>query len=119
MRVRWVVASLLCPPLALAALVNVTIDDQLSDKDTDTKIIYFPPGAWNVGQQCQDCAVRPDPQQAYMGTCQRVIKHVYGTSSVSITGTWHDGTFVCCSVLPSHILVLMISNVEEPQFRER
>lgn len=100
MRIPWLVAaSFLCLPITLANLINVTIDDRFGDEKTGTKIIYSPPDAWNMGEQCSGCTARPDSTQAYMGTSPDLKNdHCIWTSSVKILGTWHDGTFVRSAV---------------------
>ncbi|KAH8086597.1 hypothetical protein BXZ70DRAFT_956127 [Cristinia sonorae] len=59
-------------PPALAALVNVTVDDDGADAITQSRIVYTPPDIWNKGQDCQGCLAHPDS---------------------SYLNTWHDGTF--------------------------
>jgi len=59
---------------ALAALVNVTIDDTNGDPLTGAQFVYTPPTSWNIGQACVGCTAHPDPELLY-------------------DQTWHDGTF--------------------------
>ncbi|KAJ7576736.1 hypothetical protein C8J56DRAFT_1117165 [Mycena floridula] len=51
---------------------TVTIDDTLGDPTTGETIVYSE--RWNVGQDCDVCAVHPDKTQTYQGT-------------------WHDSTY--------------------------
>ncbi|KAK7468601.1 hypothetical protein VKT23_003105 [Stygiomarasmius scandens] len=51
-----------------AKLINNTIDD------TGPKITYLPKGAWNDGNNCENCTAKPDSGQMS-------------------SGTWHDSTF--------------------------
>ncbi|KAH9886727.1 hypothetical protein C8Q73DRAFT_795209 [Cubamyces lactineus] len=57
--------------------VNRTIDDQRGDNVTGVVPLYLPDGAWNIGQMCNICSIRPgdpiDPTQVF-------------------DGTWHDTT---------------------------
>ncbi|EPQ61026.1 hypothetical protein GLOTRDRAFT_90333 [Gloeophyllum trabeum ATCC 11539] len=76
----WILTSLIFfllfyPRGSLAALVNVTVDDTNGDLVTGVPVVYSPPQAWNIGQNCTGCTAKPDPAQVYMGT-------------------WHDATFV-------------------------
>lgn len=49
--------------LCANAAVNITVDDQETDKLT-----YSPASAWVQGSTCTSCLVKPDPSQAYDGT---------------------------------------------------
>ncbi|KAF7306537.1 hypothetical protein MIND_00445000 [Mycena indigotica] len=61
-----------------AALVNVTIDDELGDTLTKAQIIYSPIDAWDTRTSCKanspTCAARPDDTKL-------------------VGGTWHESTF--------------------------
>ena len=76
-------ATVLCVLFSLAApciarmSVNRTIDDQRGDNVTGVVPLYLPDEAWNIGQMCNMCSIRPgdpiDPSQVF-------------------DGTWHDTT---------------------------
>lgn len=51
----------------LAALVNVTIDDEFGDSATGQKIVYLPSSAWNFGPKCERCKANVDASQAMNG----------------------------------------------------
>lgn len=51
----------------LAALVNVTIDDELGDSVTGQKIDYLPSSAWNFGPKCKRCKANVDVNQTMNG----------------------------------------------------
>ncbi|KAI0704702.1 hypothetical protein C8Q76DRAFT_180794 [Earliella scabrosa] len=48
--------------------VNRTIDDQSGDSVTGILPRYEPPAAWQHGNGCKECIIRPDPSQVYKGT---------------------------------------------------
>lgn len=57
--------------IAVAALVNVTIDDTFGDPETGAQVTYLPAGAWSAGSQsqsCPTCVVHPATNQLYDGT---------------------------------------------------
>ncbi|KAI0809263.1 hypothetical protein BC629DRAFT_1106608 [Irpex lacteus] len=56
-----------------AVRVNITVDDSESGNGLPS-IIYSPPGAWNIGNNCSACTAKPAASDAH-------------------GGTWHDATF--------------------------
>ena len=60
-------------PEALAALVNVTVDDATA-AITGASITYAPSGAWRSGPGCSSCVTSPDVGETH-------------------NGTWHEGQF--------------------------
>ncbi|PAV23423.1 hypothetical protein PNOK_0049100 [Pyrrhoderma noxium] len=72
---------------ALAALVNVTIDDQFGDPSTGQHIAYSPEDAWQVGQTCQACTAKPTPaEDAYLGTWSDASFNPSGNATNDVPG---------------------------------
>ena len=63
--------------VTIAALVNVTIDDELGDSRSKLVPQYAPGGKWAQGGQCSGCALHP----GIVDVAQTVDQ------------TWHDGTY--------------------------
>ena len=75
--VPWVLSILWFfyrPPLASAALANVSIDDTYGDPTNGNNVTYSPPEEWNYGPACTGCTAQLDSSQVY-------------------NGTWHDCSF--------------------------
>jgi hypothetical protein len=75
MRFRFLLAAgswLIFSKCALAALVNVTIDDTFGDPKTGAQVTYFPDG-WNNGTNCSECTARPDVGRVYLATVSRIF----------------------------------------------
>ncbi|KAK0198120.1 hypothetical protein F5146DRAFT_73269 [Armillaria mellea] len=53
---------------ALAALVNVTVDDQKGDPKTGATVSYTPADAWAISSPCDDCFAQVDPSKAWYTT---------------------------------------------------
>ncbi|KAK0232898.1 hypothetical protein IW262DRAFT_32181 [Armillaria fumosa] len=49
----------------LAALVNVTVDDQNGDPKTQDTVSYTPADAWTVNSTCNNCFAPVDPSKAW------------------------------------------------------
>ncbi|KAL5512910.1 hypothetical protein ACEPAH_3308 [Sanghuangporus vaninii] len=72
------------------AAINVKVDDEHGDEITGALPAYSPPTAWNSGEACSDCAVKPDPSQAYEGTWHISTRKLGNTSftiEINVTGT--------------------------------
>ena len=72
-RIFSLICFILFANIVLAALQNVTVDDAVLTGPVVP--VYLPsPSSWSQGNQCSNCAAKPDPSLAY-------------------NGTWHDTTF--------------------------
>jgi len=64
--------------------VNRTIDDALGDSETGVKPLFSPAAAWHAGE-CAQCAIRPDPAQAFQGTWTEATYRAPDTLNIQLS----------------------------------
>lgn len=76
-------------PPSLAALRNVTVDDESGDSETGIIPTYI--RAWQQGATCTECIVQPDKNFAFEGTWHDSTSHPDGDGframQINFTGT--------------------------------
>lgn len=71
--------------------IKRVVDDTFGVEVTSALPIYSPQGAWNYGQNCTGCTIRPDDRLAYKQTWHDTTQHPYdGVRTVTVI---FSGTF--------------------------
>jgi hypothetical protein len=78
------------------AATNRTIDDTIGDSVTGALPSYSPAGAWNVGQDCKTCYVRPaDPSRAFNATWHDTTQDPVDVEQHTVTVTFVGASREC------------------------
>ena len=101
-RTVYYIVLLLLVRSVIAALVNVTIDDQYGDPLTGFLPSYLPTDEWKQGANCSACSVRPDPAKAKMGTWHDATHLPNSSTKLSAINLRFNGElrFICARDLP-------------------
>ncbi|KAK0478159.1 hypothetical protein IW261DRAFT_1565144 [Armillaria novae-zelandiae] len=85
----------------LAVLVNVTVDDQNGDPETEDTVSYIPADVWAVSSSCDNCFPQVDLSKAWDNTWH-VGKFINGSAAVPLASYTFSGTavYVNCILVP-------------------